>query len=692
MNLRASILLRMRIACFVGAVGACAIFFKILHVQYTTPKQQLKPEALQPRHMSLFANRGNIYASEGSLLATSLPFYKLAMDPTLPTDFILQTDLDSLCYYLSTYFKEDSLIGYKQRILKARAASKRYILLSKKEIGHQEKKKFMKWPLIREGQWVGGIILEKTSKRFRPFGYMALRTIGHLDWKQRGIVGLEHSFDEVLGGEDGRVLIARAAGGKWYPLYDGSEIYPHHGKDIITTLDPHVQEVAQNSLLKALYKHRAHHGAVAVMDVHTGELKAMVNLTRTKHHTYESSYNYIVGSQGVVEPGSTFKLVTMLALLEETSLQLEDTVDTGEGVHNFYNESMYDTKKGGYGKITVREAFEKSSNIGLARLAVKYFEKNPDHFINYIRKLKLHKSLGFQLKGEGESYIKTPSDSSWSGTSLPWMAHGYELKVSPLHILTLYNGIAAGGKMIAPLLVRTIMKEGEIEEKFEAHVVQKRMASEEVIAQIQSLLLGVVKRGTAQNIHSPFYPIAGKTGTTKKYTNGGYRHQYYTSFVGYFPANQPQYTCLVLIDDPKEGKFYGADVAAPVFRNISDKLCRKGLAVSLSKDATDLPRIGGGWLPDIQFLCKELSVSYQPHNNLGWVRTKAVNGKVHFWKVSAQHKIPDLRGMTYRDALYLLENQGLKVLKKGKGLRVVTQSLRPGSTPTLGQKITLNMG
>ena len=692
MNLRASILLRMRIVCFVGAIVACAIFAKILHVQYTMPKQKVKPAPLQPRHMSLFANRGNIYASDRSLLATSLPFYKLAMDPTLPTSFILEENLDSLCHYLSTYFKEDSQMGYKQRILEARASSKRYILLSKEEIGHKEKKALMQWPLIREGQWIGGVILEKTSKRFRPFGYMALRTIGHLDWKQRGIVGLEHSFDEILGGEDGRVLIARAAGGKWYPLYDGSEIYPRHGKDIVATLDPNAQEVAHSSLLQALYTHRAHHGSVAIMDVHTGELKAMVNLTRTKYKTYESSYNYIVGSQGVVEPGSTFKLVTMLALLEETSLQLEDTIDTGEGSYHFYNESMYDTKKGGYGKITVREAFEKSSNIGIAKLAVKYFEKNPERFIHYIHKLKLHKPLGFQLKGEGRNYIKTSADSSWSGTSLPWMAHGYELKVSPLHILTLYNGIAADGQMITPLLVRSIMQDGKVVEQFQSRVIESHMASKEVIEQIQSLLLGVVRSGTAKNIHSPFYQIAGKTGTAKKYKNGEYRNQYYTSFIGYFPADDPQYTCLVIIDDPQAGQFYGAKVAAPVFRSISDKLCRKGLSVSLSENATDLPRIGGGWLPDIQFLCKELSVAHQSHNDLGWVRTKAVNGKVHFWKVSSQRTVPDLRGMTYKDALYLLENQKLKVVRKGKGLRVKTQSLRPGVALISGREIILNMG
>ena len=693
MGLKAAILLRTRLVFVAGIALALGIFAKVLYVQYLQgDKWEKITTSRMQRHIVLQADRGNIYADDGSLIATSLPYYKIGMDPTLPSDYLLKHGLDSLCLLMSDFFREKSSSYYKRKILESRKTKKRYLLLIEREISHATKKRIMHWPLLREGRLVGGVILEKVSRRFRPFGGLALRTIGYTDERQRGIVGLEHSFDQVLGGEDGRVLIERSVGGRWQALYDGSEIYPRHGNDIYTTLDVNVQEVAQNSLLKAMYTHDADYGCVVVMEVQTGEIKAIANLSRRKRSRFVSDYNYAVGNQGVVEPGSTFKLATMLALLERSNLQLNDSVQTGGGSFSVYKSVMKDDKIGGWGMLSAAEAFEQSSNIGIARLTTQHFGQQPEVYTDFLRnRLHLDKPLGFQFKGEGKSFVKTPDEASWSGTSLAWMAHGYEVALSPLQLLVLYNAVANGGRMLAPLLVRSIQREGQIVEQFHARVIEEQIASPKQLAQLQSLLEGVVLRGTAKNIRSAYYRIAGKTGTAKKYKSGRYINQYHASFAGYFPADAPQYSCIVVISNPRRGGTHGADVAAPVFRRISDRVCRRGMQLSAVHTATDMPRIGGGWSKDIKLLCDELGIAYFPLPEPAWVRTLNAGKQLAFRPATAKDKVPDLRGMLLRDALYLAENAGLRVLRKGKGTRIRQQYPPPGQRLRPGTNITLNL-
>ena len=541
MNIKRIILSRTRLILVLYVGVSIGIGVRLYEIQHglLRPVDEVLSRATQEHHISLPAHRGNIYAEDGSLLAISLPFYHLAIDATIASELLFTQHIDSFAWHLSHFFKDASAARYKERIMVAREEKKRYLRLNSREISHIEKSALSNWPLVRSGRFQGGVIFDKLSRRFRPFGYLANRTIGHTDWHDVGQVGLEYSFDGTLSGTPGQVLVSRGRGGRWHPVYDGSEVHPQHGMDIETTLDVNIQDVVQGALLSAMRRHDAHYGTVVVMEVQSGEIKAMANLTRQSKGNYQADYNYAVGSQGVVEPGSTFKLASMMALLDETRMLLSDTVETGSGRFMLYGAEMRDAKPGGLGLLTAQEAFEQSSNIGIARLMLRHYGSHPEKFLGYLRRLAMDKPLGFQLKGEGLPYIKTRSDSTWSGTSLAWMSHGYELKLSPLQILTLYNAVANDGRMVAPLLVRRILNKDKVVESFRSRVIRERVASKKTIRALQGLLEGVVERGTAKNIYSPYCAIAGKTGTAKRYENGVYSDAYYCSFVGYFPADNP---------------------------------------------------------------------------------------------------------------------------------------------------------
>ena len=413
---------------------------------------------------------------------------------------------------------------------------------------------------------------------------------------------------------------------------------------------------------------------------------------------YYERYNYAVGSQGAREPGSTFKLASMIALLEDSDIQLTDTVDTGDGTMKFFDETMKDHKPGGYGTLTVKEIFEVSSNIGTAKLISRHFGENPSRYTDYIKNIGLDKPLGFQMVGEGVPYIKDPTDSTWSGISLPWISHGYELKMTPLQTLALYNAVANDGKMIQPLIVKSVKKANRTIERYESKVINPKICSKETLRDLKLMLEGVVERGTAKNIRNDRYKIAGKTGTAKKVKNGRYTNAYYTSFAGYFPADDPRYSCIVVIDDPKGYQIYGSDVAAPVFKEIADKIY--ALEIELHQELPDqrhlytdiFPVIRSGKHDELAMISNELGISNHSDTEATWVKTDVVNHAV-FWKNNQpkDQKVPDVRGMTLRDAIYVLENMGLKVNIKGKG-RVEDQSIYPGSMFARGTQITLELG
>jgi cell division protein FtsI (penicillin-binding protein 3) len=696
-SIKRDIVFRVRIAFILTFLVAGAVVFRLVKIQYIEGEKWVDlGETIGMKVMNVKATRGNIYADDGSLLATSLPFYRLAFDPNLATDGLFKGNIDSLSFLLSTYYKDLSATQYKRKISDARTEGRRYTIINRKEIGYQDKKLMERWPIFREGRLKGGVIFEKVEKRFLPFSHLGYRTIGNVNQSDRGVVGLEYSFNKQLAGENGKALYQKMAGGGWKPVYDGTEKRPVDGYDILTTINVDVQDVTESALLEELQKHRADYGVAVVMEVATGEIKAISNLSRNSNGDYYERYNFAVGNQGSREPGSTFKLASMIALLEETNVQLTDSIDTGDGELEFFDQTMRDHKPGGYGKLTVQEVFEKSSNVGVAKLITHHFSTQPEKFIDYMKRMKLDQPLGFQMVGEGKPYIKDPSDSTWSGISLPWMSHGYELKMTPLQTLTLYNAVANGGKMVKPIIVKGVMKADRIVKNYHTEVINKKICSKETLNALKIMMEGVVERGTASNINHSHYKIAGKTGTAKKVKNGRYVREYYTSFAGYFPAEAPKYSCIVVIDNPKGYQIYGSDVSAPVFKEIADKIYSLELDLhEISDRETEItgvfPYIKAGNQEELTMICNEFGISNHSKGESEWVKTDVIDQAVYWEENKVEYeRVPDVRGMTLRDAIYVLENLGLKVQTDGRG-RVATQSLAPGGKIVKGSEIKLQM-
>lgn len=689
------ILLRTRIVFLVVFIFFIAIIIKIVHIQFVQGSKWKKvAEVGGVEYRPIKPTRGNIYTDNGSLLATSLPFYRVAFDPYVVDEADLKTSIDSLTHLLADFYQDKSAQAYKRLIYNAREANKRYISFNRQQINYQEKKMMSKWPIFRKGRWKGGVIFEKIEKRFHPFRNLAFRTVGFINENEYG-AGLEYSFNKELKGVEGRALYQKTVGGNWKMVYDGSTVRPIHGYDIETTIDVNLQDVAQNTLLKALQKEEADYGCVIVMEVQTGEIKAISNLSHVYPKEYAETYNYAVGNQGAREPGSTFKLVSMIAVLEETALELTDSIDTGKGEFRFYDRIMHDIKKGGYGKISIQEAFEKSSNLGISKLVDSVFKEKPQKFIDYIHRIGLAKPLGFQMVGEGLPVVKNPKDPSWSGITLPWMSIGYEVKITPLQTLTLYNAIANNGKCVQPIIVKKIKQANRTIKEFNGVVLNKKLCSHKTLEKLKIMLEGVVERGTARSIKNSFYKIAGKSGTAQKIIDGRYANNWYTSFVGYFPAEAPKYSCIVVIDNPKGFRQCGSNMAAPVFKEIADKIAAKDSDMHntfVKQDRDSFPRSSVGKKSDFVQVCRALNMAYADNIEEAWVRT-TVQGNNITWKTignNNEKQVPNVIGMTLKDALFLLENRGLSVVVQGKG-SVRTQSLPPGQQAEKGRNIVLNL-
>jgi cell division protein FtsI (penicillin-binding protein 3) len=698
MNIKKSILLRARIAFLAVLLFALAVVYRIVHIQMVEGnrwRQLAKEQVFSYRPVA--ATRGNIYASDGALLATSLPFYRVVIDATVVEEALFNRDVDSLSLLMAQFFIEKSASEYKHKLRDARKTKKRYLKISNKLLTYQEKKALSQWPILRLGRLKGGIIFEKMERRFRPFNDLGLRTIGFVNEDNKG-VGIEYSFDQQLSGAKGRALFQRMAGGHWKPVYDGTEVRAQEGFDLITTLDVNLQDVAQDALLKHLTEHDADYGCVVLMEVKSGEIKAMANLGRLPSGQYGELYNYAAGAQGVTEPGSTFKLASVMALLEEKHSAPGDSVETGKGTYLYYDRKMTDAKEEGYGKITFKDAFAKSSNIGISKLVHDCFHKRPEQYVAYLKQFGLDRPIPFQMATDTRPFIKKPTDKSWSGITLPWMSIGYEVQFSPLHMLTFYNAIANDGKMISPILVKEVRQAEEVIQTFESQVIESSICSDRTLKEVRKMLLAVVEQGTARNVKNTNYLLAGKTGTAQKVKNGRYTKSYYTSFVGYFPADAPKYSCVVVIDNPKGFRQYANDVAAPVFKEIADKIYAVDLklhkAMKRQRPVMEwgFPVVKSGQLDELTMLCNELGISNHARRESEWVTARPV-GKAIQWasKDTPLGLMPDVSGMTLRDALYLLENKGVVVQSIGQG-RVISQSVLPGTRYSTGSRITLRLG
>jgi cell division protein FtsI (penicillin-binding protein 3) len=694
-NIKKSILIRVRLAFLAVVVFAVCVAAKIGHIQVIEGEKWIRMgNEISFDYKKMKATRGNIYSDNGSLLATSLPFYKVAMDPTLVKKEIFDAGIDSLSMLLSRHYKDRSATDYKRMIRDARVTDKRYITLNRKQINYQTKKEMASWPIFREGRLRGGVLFEKMDVRYRPFSNLSRRTIGFVNENGKG-VGLEFSFEKALGGQDGEALFQKIAGDTWKPVFDANNVKAIDGLDIQTTIDINLQDVAETSLYRAMQSHNADQGTVVVMEVSTGHIKAISNLSSDGNGGYLEEFNHAVG--GSFEPGSTFKLATMLALLEDTNIELSDTINTGRGEYTFYNKKVRDHEEGGYGRITIQDAFEKSSNIAMAKLLDKHFGTKPGKFLEHVDELHLSQPLGLQINGESFPKISRPKDKNWSGITLPWMAYGYGFEISPLHTLALYNAVANNGKMIKPMFVTSIRQADEVIQEFETETLNPKICSNETLNQLKILLEGVVDRGTAKNLRNSYYRIAGKTGTAVILKDGRYEKKYITSFVGYFPAHAPKYSAIVLIKNPKGIYQYGNSVAGPVFKEIADNIYSRDLQLHVAMEKKPnlelgvFPTIRAGYQPDLVLLCNELGISNHSQTDEEWIRA-AKNGNAITWRRNAIIKdlVPDVQGMTLRDAIYLLEKAGLRVEHQGKG-RVSDQSLNPGTRISKGTRIRIHL-
>jgi cell division protein FtsI (penicillin-binding protein 3) len=656
-------------------------------------------DSLHQRIDSIEAERGTIYSEDGQMLSTSIPQFDLFIDFRVEwlhekSGIHFRENLDSLSFYLSNLFKDKSTEGYKQWLMEAYKDNEPYLELHRKT-SYREYEQLRKFPLFRDGRYKSGLIVNERNIRLNPYGILAFRTIG-LD-RESSKVGLEKTYDSLLKGREGKQWVRTIAGGVKVPINDDYIIEPETGKDIVSTIDVFIQEIAENALMKMMEKNEAEHGCAIVMEVKTGKIKAIANLGKKASGGYWEDYNYAISA---TEPGSTFKLATMMALLEDKKINLNTMVDLEGGIWRVAGQTVYDSEQSGHRGVTAKQAFELSSNVGMAKLVSAYYSGQPSQFINRLKQMQMDTLTGIDLVGEGRSTIYKPGQKMWGPTTMPWMAFGYNLQISPLQTLALYNAVANQGKMMRPYLVSSVREEGVLLKNMDPIVVHEKVCSDQTLAQLRECLEGVCIAGTAKELFkNSLFPVAGKTGTALVANgNKGYADKIYqSSFAGYFPADNPQYTCVVVIKNkPHAAVFYGGSVAGPVFKEIADRLYStyvKGGKNELNKKLLDSSLMSyAGYKKDMARVMGKLKLGFRDSaSDAAYV---AVKGEARDLVVTAKstplNLMPELNGMGLKDAVYVCENMGLKLNIRGKG-KVMAQSITAGLPVVKGQLVEVEL-
>lgn len=645
-------------------IFAILIAFKLVSIQFVEG-DKYRDLALKntTQNVIIEANRGNVYADDGSLLATSVPKYDIRFDAVTVSNEHFKEFLVPLSKELGKMF--DRQPSYYQNLFrKARANKNRYLLVAK-GLGYSDYVKVKSMPLFNKGPYRGGIIVSQRTVREHPLGKVAERLVGNQVKNKPGKyeVGFEGAFDVYLKGKEGRRLKQKIAKGQWKPVYDENEVEPQDGFDIISTINVNIQDIAHHALLKQMELYEAEHGSVIVMEVSTGEVKAVANLGRTSQGKYYEKLNYAVGESH--EPGSTFKVMAMMAALEDNVVDTSTVVDTKKGSKRFYGRSITDSQHGGFGEISAAKALEVSSNIGMATIIDEGYSKKPEKFIQHLKDWKLNDSIDIPIIGEGKSVIPEPGDGIWSKNALPSVAYGYNIQMTPLQTLMFYNAIANDGVMVKPRFIREIRIMNKEAKTFETEVLNDKICSVKTLLEIRDILKNIVIRGTGKKLYSKYFSMAGKTGTARtEYNDPSWakNKRYISSFAGYFPADEPKYSCIVVIHKPSIKKgYYGADVTGPVFKRIAQKIF------------TDSPLIDA--VDNIDESDALLAGDYEKYYE---------NAQTNMIKM------PDVIGMAGMDAISLLENAGLKVRLIGNGT-VTQQSLTQGASIKNGQQITLQL-
>lgn len=701
MSVKREIVVKIAIVYGFMLLFALAILARIVSLQFIGGEKWKEMQVgNNSKDLIVVANRGDILASDGRMLASSIPSYDIHMDFRAQglSSANFRHNVDSLSICLSKLMRDKSASAYRSRLMRGFNKGSRYYKVLSRRVSYTELKQIKGFPLFRMGANRGGFIATQYNTRKLPFGVLGARTIGNLNFeKDRGIVGIENAFNEQLKGVDG-VSMKKKISGRWLKL---NIVEPKDGMDIVSTIDIDLQDVAENALLQQLKKHDADHGCAVLMEVETGHIRAIANLGRTSSGRYDERYNYAIGEAS--DPGSTFKLASMIVALEDGVVELSDTIDTGNGIKHYYKVPMEDSHEGGYGKITVQEVFEKSSNVGTSLIINNNYAKNPQRFIDRIHALGIGEPLGLDIAGEAKPYIKSPDDKSWSGISLPWMSIGYELTLAPIHTLALFNAVANGGKMVKPQFVQATSYHGEVVDEFDVEVINSSICSRQTLKKIKLMMEGVVTEGTALNLKNSHYSIAGKTGTAQiAHGKTGYRgvngRQYNASFCGYFPADDPKYSCIVVVNSPSRNVFYGNVVAGNVFREIADKVFVQNLEMQKQENEQELdikykvPVTMDGSKVELLTVFDKLDVE-NVDKSLGadWVLTSNKGAFVEVNNLTVNERmVPNVQGMGAKDALFLLENANLKVYMSGVG-RVVKQSLLPGTRITSRRVIEIEL-
>lgn len=648
-----NILKRFYLILLVLLIFAGAIVYKIIQIQ-VIDGDHYKSIANKTVYKSFIIepNRGNLYDANFNLLATSIPEYEIRFDAMTVSEENFNNNLIPLSNALAKFFNKPASF-YKTKLLRARSQKNRYLFIAK-ELDYGDLQTVKSFPLFELGPYKGGFIIEQSIKREHPLGKVGRRTVGYNN------VGLEGAFNEYLEGKKGKQFKQKISKGQWKPLNDGNTIEPKDGLDVVSTVDVNIQDIAHFALLRQLEKFKADHGSVIVMETKTGEIKAIANLGRTEEGTYYEKRNYAIWESH--EPGSTFKLMSLAAALEDKVVDTSDILDTRNGSIKYYKRTVKDSRIGGYGKITMGKAFQVSSNTAFAQMINDNYKDKPEQFIDRLVNMGLDEKVGLEIKGEGRPSIPHPDDKNWYGTTLPWMSFGYGVSMTPLQTLSFYNAIANDGIKVKPRFIKKIMDKGKELEVYDEPIVQNSVCSSETAKILQDLLRKTVEKGTAENIYNKNITMAGKTGTcqTEYWIESG---RYIASFAGYFPADEPKYSCIVTIHKPdtKIG-FYGSQVAAPVFAEIAEKIYTK----TPMRDEVSTASI------------VNLNEQFTINEPL-------------FKSQEAFDKMPDLTGLSLMDAISVLENLGVKVKFVGEG-KVKKQSVTKGENLNNIKLVKLDLG
>lgn len=658
-------------------------------------------DSLHQKFVELEAERGTIYSEDGQMLSTSIPYYNIYIDFKADglrdkKGKVFHQHVDSFAWHLAHLFNDKSAAAYKRDLKEGFRKGSRYWLLHK-NVSFEQYKQFRDFPLVRLGRNRSGVIVEEKSKRLNPFGLLARRTIG-LSREHAQNVGLERTYDSLLTGVKGRKLVRFIAGGAAIPI-EGYEIEAENGNDIHTTIDIRMQDIVQSSLMRMMVQSGSEQGTCIVMETATGKIKAIANLGRTADGSYDETLNYALAT---TEPGSTIKLATLLAVLDHGSSKMTDMVQVGTAGSAYVGvRNVNDAERSPKPVLSVKECFAHSSNVGMSKLAYKAFASEPDAYKKYLHKFHLHQRTGIDLLGEGAPRLPLIKRNKEGLHAMLTASFGYAIQVSPLHTLMLYNAVANNGKMMKPYLVNSIRKNGITVKDFEPVVLDEAICKPEVIAAAKECMVAVTTEGTAKAVFKDFsFPVAGKTGTAHvaggklKYSDGVYQ----ASFAGFFPADKPEYSCIVVIRTrPHAALHYGGQLAAPVFKDIAREVHAMYVQKKQIRPASITPDSSqfrfAGHRNDLQQVLQHINfrVMDSARNGAEWLAIHASSAKSVAYPVAQdQHTMPDVRNMTLRDALYALESRGLQVQVRGRG-KVAAQDVLPGSVVRKNQVVNLLM-